>query len=175
MIDCLGKSDCDAIYITTISSDVYNFKDSDKIDKLEGLYLKANANNEKGEEIDVVKTVENYKLYINNETIDINYDLYKIYKDRNINVYKKNDECFKEKCWISDNFDFDLTQNYRRFNVYQGKNFYDNVCEINDEYEEISYVLNCIKSNDRDLENGFLKILTEKDPYDSKHVDNNIF
>ncbi len=133
MIDCEGKSDCDTIYITTISSDVFNFKD---------------ANNEKGEEIDVVKTIENYKLYINNETIDINYDLYKIYKDKNINIYKKEDE---------------------------EKIFYDNVCEINDEYEDISYVLNCIKSNDGDLENGFLKILTEKDPYDSKHVDNNIF
>ena len=132
MIDCEGKSDCDAIYITTISSDVFNFKDAKK----------------KGEEIDVVKTIENYKLYINNEKIDINYDLYKIYKDKNINIYKKEDE---------------------------EKIFYDNVCEINDEYEEISYVLNCIKSNDGDLENGFLKILTEIDPYDSKHVDNNIF
>ena len=137
MIDCEGKS-------------------------LEGLYLKANANNEKGEEIDVVKKVENYKLYINNETIDINYDLYKIYKDKNINVYKKEDECFKEKCWISDNFDFDLTQNYRRFNVYQGKNFYDNVCEINDEYEEISYVLNCISSNDFDNNIFFLILLILK-------------
>ena len=131
MIDCEGKS-------------------------LEGLYLKANANNEKGEEIDVVKTVENYKLYINNETIDINYDLYKIYKDKNI------DECFKEKCWISDNFDFDLTQNYRRFNVYQGKNFNDSICEINDEYEEISYVLNCVNSNDFDNNIFFLILLILK-------------
>ena len=61
MIDCEGKSDCDAIYITTISSDVFNFNAPDKINKLEGLYLKANANNEKGEEFDVVKKVENYK------------------------------------------------------------------------------------------------------------------
>jgi hypothetical protein len=57
VIDCEGKSDCDAIYITTISPDVFNFKEQDKIDKLEGLYLKANANNEKGEEIDVVKMI----------------------------------------------------------------------------------------------------------------------
>ena len=45
-----------------------------------------------------------------------------------VNIYKRDDECFKDKCWISDGFNFDLTQNYRRFNVYQGKHFNDSSC-----------------------------------------------
>ncbi len=53
----------------------------------------------------------------------INYDLYDIYKKRGINIYDINDKAFVEKCYRNENFKFDLTQRYRKENIFQNYSF----------------------------------------------------
>ena len=53
----------------------------------------------------------------------MNVELFKYYQDRGIDIYNPNDKAFTEPCYISKNFDYDLTQKYRRKNLYQGYTF----------------------------------------------------
>ena len=50
----------------------------------------------------------------------LNSDLYKYYLEKGIDIYNPKDKAFTDACYISKNFDYDLTQKYRRNNLYQG-------------------------------------------------------
>ena len=53
----------------------------------------------------------------------INYSLYKYYKNKGINIYQSSDKAFSDKCFRSDKFNIDLTQIYRKQNIYQNITF----------------------------------------------------
>ena len=57
-----------------------------------------------------------------------NEDLFKYYLSKGINIYDPNDKAFTDPCFISKNFDFDLTQKYRRKNLYQGYKITSDAC-----------------------------------------------
>ena len=66
-----------------------------------------------------LRNFENFYVYIYSPYININFELAKYYQKRNINIYDKNDTCFTDKCFTSENFEYDLTQKYRKKNVFQ--------------------------------------------------------
>ena len=89
----------------------------------------------------LIDALENYYPYEINNTIlldycnylnislpfyqinQINYDLYEIYKKRGINIYDINDKAFVDKCYRNEYFNFDLTQRYRKENIFQNFSF----------------------------------------------------
>ena len=42
---------------------------------------------------------------------------------KGIDIYDPNEEAITKKCFISNEFDYDLTQNYRRYHIYQNETF----------------------------------------------------
>ena len=63
--------------------------------------------------------LKDFYIYFYYQNMKINSDLANYYLARNINIYDKNDPCFKDDCFTSENFEFDLTQKYRKNNVFQ--------------------------------------------------------
>ena len=49
----------------------------------------------------------------------LNADLYEYYNRRGIDIYNPNDSAFQDDCFVSSNFDYDLTQEYRRQLLFQ--------------------------------------------------------
>ena len=70
-----------------------------------------------------------YYLYFNDNNL-INSNLAQYYSSKGINIYNKEDECFTNICYQNENFEFDLTQKYRKQNIYQRINFENNNCKI---------------------------------------------
>ena len=70
----------------------------------------------------------NFKVSLPNTVSIFNEDLFKYYLSKGINIYDPNDKAFTDPCFISKNFDFDLTQKYRRKNLYQGYKITSDVC-----------------------------------------------
>lgn len=61
-----------------------------------------------------------------------NEDLFKYYASKGINIYNPKDKAFTDSCFISKNFDFDLTQEYRRKCVFQGYTINSTECTFNE-------------------------------------------
>ena len=66
-----------------------------------------------------LKDLNNFNLYVYSYDIHVNYELAIYYKSKNISIYDKNDKCFTDPCYISEPFQFDLTQKYRKKHVFQ--------------------------------------------------------
>ncbi len=58
-------------------------------------------------------------MYISESNLDYNIPLYHFYKERGIDIYNKDDKAFTEPCFQSNKFNWDLTQKYRKNNLYQ--------------------------------------------------------
>ena len=56
---------------------------------------------------------------------DINESKYKIYINKNIDIYKSYEEIVQKTCYITKDFDYDLTQKFRRTQIYENKTFYN--------------------------------------------------
>ena len=93
----------------------------------------------------------------------IDFDNYTYYIDRKIDIYNPDDPAFAQFCYFTDEFEFDLTQDYRK-QIFQNKtpilqNF-EKKCkysDINVETEEINFKCTSIIAND------FTAIVTFKD------------
>ena len=70
-----------------------------------------------------------YYLYFNDNN-SINSNLAQYYSSKGINIYNKKDECFTNICYQNENFEYDLTQKYRKQNLYQRTNIKNNNCKI---------------------------------------------
>ena len=71
---------------------------------------------------------------------EINLEKYKFYKQANIDIYNPNDKAFRESCYITNGFDYDLTQKFRKKEIYENKTFVSNDCEyigIDTTYEKV--------------------------------------
>ena len=112
-IECPNQSDTDVNHITTYNSDVALALDNTK--KPSDI-IKVGVIDENG---NTVPNCANFRvgLPISNS---LNYNLYKYYLEKGIDIYNPQDKAFKDACYISKNFDYDLTQKYRRKNLYQG-------------------------------------------------------
>ena len=114
--------------------------------------------------------LKNIKFYISSSDIDFNFQLAQYYQDRKINIYDKRDKAFVDPCFLSTLFDFDLTQKYRKNNVFQ-KKYYgsDNCALISFEHKYHRLIFNCsefenVKTiNDSDLIYGNFTIAIQKD------------
>ena len=51
---------------------------------------------------------------------EYNADLYEYYISKGIDIYNPHDKAFTDKCYLSTNFDYDLTQRYRKKYIYTG-------------------------------------------------------
>ena len=117
--DCIGMSETFITAQTTFGKDVMRALGeegaSDSI-KLSGY------NTEKGSQYNLNKC-ESMKVEMTMSNYRLNSDLYKYYNERGIDIYNPNDKAFTDSCYVSKKFDYDLTQKYRRKNVYQGYTF----------------------------------------------------
>ena len=139
-IDLNNKTeDDDLIFITLINSSLFKndlqssedfgvrayFSTSHDID------ITTNQNNS-----NIIDTVNNFTFYISSSVIHFNFYLAEYYFNRNIKIYDKNDKAFVEPCFLSEDFDFDLTQKYRKNNVFQKMNYGNEYCKyVNFEYK----------------------------------------
>ncbi len=92
----------------------------------------------------VIKLNETCKsiIYISESILDYDIQIYDFYKKRGIDIYNKNDKAFTDPCFQSNKFNWDLTQKYRRNNLYQNITYQNenNICQ----FIEIDY----LNSND---------------------------
>ena len=112
----------------------------------------------------------NFDVYISSGDINVNFELAKYYRTKNISIYDKNDDCFKEPCFISKKFDFDLTQKYRKKNVYQKWSVGESNCSYHSfDDSSNSIILLCKQFDDKNITNSDIKYgivsLTMKDDY----------
>ena len=139
--ECLNDDDVVVLTITpnnilSYVDDLYN-KDS------LGINFNISLNNS---DIDLLTKCKysNYQLYISSSLLKYNKTKYKYYKERGINIYDKNDIAFNDICYKSYNFNYDLTYNYRRLNVYESLSFDSDYCIFNTIDDETSSVIfNC--------------------------------
>lgn len=83
----------------------------------------------------------------------LNPELYKYFKNKGVDIYDKDDPVY-ESCFLSKNFDYDLTQKYRRHYLYQGQNIQSSTESC--EYESLgvdgkSILLKCVMGSSDNL------------------------
>ena len=66
-----------------------------------------------------LRDLSDFNVYVYSYDIHVNYALAIYYQSKNISIYDKNDKCFTEPCFISESFQYDLTQEYRKKHVFQ--------------------------------------------------------
>ena len=136
-IECPQQSESTVNHITTYNSDVALALDSTK---KPSDVIKVGVTNNDGE---ALSNCANFRigLPISNS---LNYNLYKYYLEKGIDIYNPQDKAFKDACYISKNFDYDLTQKYRRKNLYQGYRLdFGEGCE----YDSFDLITNRIIAN----------------------------
>ena len=119
-----------------------------------------------------LKEFKDIEFYLSSEYIDFNYQLAQYYQDRKINIYDKKDKAFTEPCYLSKLFYFDLTQKYRKQNIFQKRYYGNENCEyINFESKFNRLIFNCTQfeefNNIYDLKYGVLTINIKKDSIDN--------
>ena len=101
------------------------------------------------QEYSVLDLESNYTILFDLSEYDgINAELYKEYNNKGIDIYNPNDTAFKS-CFISKNFNYDLTQKFRKNNLFQNKTligFYDSQCNYGGYNEETGYAKMICKS-----------------------------
>ena len=142
----------DYVFVTLINKTLFKeFKGNDL--GVRGYFSKKN---------NTIKLTEsnNIKFYITSSEIQFNFQLAQYYHDRKINIYNKNDKAFIEPCYLSKLFDYDLTQKYRKNNIFQKKHFgsEESGCElISFESKYNTLLFNCTKF-DKPENNTYLDI-----------------
>ena len=114
----IETDDDDFIYVTLINNSL--FENNDTFD------VRAYITTDKYKKI--TKTdfeKKNITFYVSSSDIHFNFDLAQYYENKKIFIYNKKDQAFTDPCYLSKEFDFDLTQKYRKNNVFQ-KVYYGN-------------------------------------------------
>ena len=110
------------VILTMISKKLYY------LDSLEdGLIINSSISNN-----DInLKNLENFNAYIYTPNLKVNSELANYYQTKNINIYDKYDPCFADPCFTSKNFEYDLTQKYRKANIFQNLSLNNDICHYN--------------------------------------------
>ena len=94
--------------------------------------------------------------YLPIDLIQIDTKKYQLYEMANINIYKPDDEAFKKSCYITKGLKYDLTQKFRRMEIYENYTFISDDCtydSINIEFEKIKF--NCKYKDNFDYSYSF--------------------
>ena len=124
-------------------------------------------------------TVENINLFDNennivpisfpsNNVYGFNRELFTLYKDKGINIYNSSDPAFNDKCYINKEFDYDLTQRYRKKYIYQQGEFImdDENCTLrnfNDGDNNNTIVYDCVMQENKHYQLSFKAIEIENE------------
>lgn len=116
-------------FITLFNNELFN--------ESNGIVINFSTNN-KNENLDNLKIFNTY-LYSSN--FKVNSDLANYYQMRNISIYNKYDDCFNKSCYFNKHFPYDLTQKYRKKNVFQKWSLQEDICK----YISFENSSNCIE------------------------------
>ena len=139
--ECLN--DDDVVILTITPNNILSYVDDLYNKESLGINFNISLNNS---DIDLLTKCRyiNYQVYISSSLLKYNQIKYKYYKNRGINIYDKNDIAFNDICFKSYNFNYDLTYNYRRFEVYENLTFNSDYCTFYTIDEDTTRVIfNC--------------------------------
>ena len=105
----------------------------------------------------------NITAYFPIDTNKINVEKYSKYIKGGIDIYKPDDKAFCETCYITNGFDYDLTQKFRKMEIYENKTFISDDCK----YDSIDIDKNKVKMYCNYVEN-----LTYSYTVQDKYLDN---
>ena len=111
------NSDINRVIITLINRKLFPLDEG-------GFFISLSVTNNS---INIINS-HNFYVYIYSSS-NVNYELANYYKLKNINIYDENDPCFQDPCFTSENFEFDLTQKYRKKNVFQKWSLNSTICK----------------------------------------------
>ena len=117
----------DLIFVTLINSSLFPNNDISEGD----FGVKAYFSTSKDINLlnSTIQQQNNFPLFISSSIIHFNFELAEYYNEKNIKIYDKADKAFVDPCFLSENFDFDLTQKYRKNYVYQKTYYGNDVCK----------------------------------------------
>ena len=96
-----------------------------------------------GDDIDLTKCT-NITAYFSFNEEEVNLEKYKYYKEKNIDIYKPQEKIVQDTCYISKDFDYDLTQKYRRREIYENKTFNSSDCIYDSiDLDNLKIKMNC--------------------------------
>ena len=121
-IDIKEASDDDYIFATLVNNDVTTGNNDLNIQ----VYFSV-KNSTINSNLDGLR---NITFYISSSYIDFNFQLAQYYLDRKISIYDKKDKAFVEPCYLSKLFDYDLTQKYRKNNIFQKRYYGSENCKL---------------------------------------------
>ena len=121
-----------------ISNTIENYTNPSKIARFKRTNINEKENSYDQEDIEDDYTI----LFDLSENEDFNKELYEYYGNKGIDIYNPNDKAFKDSCFISKNFDYDLTQKFRKNNLFQHKTFVglNDECKYGGYNQETGYV-----------------------------------
>ena len=128
------------VILTIIRRKLYN------LDSLEdGIIINSSISNS-----DInLRNINNFYAYIYSPNLKVNSELSYYYQTKNISIYNKNDPCFTDPCFTSKNFEYDLTQKYRKANVFQKLSLNNEFCHYHSfEIESNTSEILCQKFKD---------------------------
>ena len=124
-IDINVGGDDEYIFVTLINSTLFS-----EIEEDNDLGIKAYFSTKDKTINSNLNNLSNITFYISSSKIAFNYEMAKYYKDRKIDIYNKRDKAFIEPCYLSKLFNYDLTQKYRKNNIYQNIFYGSEICEL---------------------------------------------
>ena len=117
--------------------------------------------------------LKDFYAYIYSKNIDVDYELANYYQAKNVNIYDKYDPCFKDACFTSENFEFDLTQQYRKKYVFQKWSLESEICRYHSfESASNNIELSCQKFEDCGKMNSSYNYATLNLTVKKDYVDN---
>ena len=156
----------DLIFITLINSSLYANSQTKEGDMGVTAFFSTSSdvNN-----INTLQNKTNFNFHISSLAINFNFHLAEYYKNKNIKIYDINDNAFIDPCYLSEDFDFDLTQKYRKNYIFQKINFGNDVCKfVNFEYKYMRLNFLCesfsyINKTEKNLTYGILHFNINKE------------
>ena len=124
-IDINEGNDDEYIFVTLINSTLFGEIEEDNDFGIKAYFSTKNKSINMN-----LNNLSNITFYISSSKINFNYEMAKHYKDRKIDIYNKSDEAFVEPCYLNKLFDYDLTQKYRKNNIYQNIFYGSEICEL---------------------------------------------
>jgi len=162
-IDIYTKNENDLIFVTLINNTLFdNYTEEDA--GITAYFSTSNSINNNND----LKNISNITLYVSSKDIRFNFDLAQYYEERKIRIYNKDDMAFVEPCYLSKEFKFDLTQKYRKNNIFQKIYYGSEICNYTSfESKFKRMIFNCTKFNKIDkiqtLYYGLLNFNIKKD------------
>lgn len=99
--------------------------------------------------------------------------LYSVQINKGVDIYNPKDPTFVEPCFVSKNFDFDLTQKYRKSIIFGNKTFIAEGCEYQIfNYAQLMVFFNCPQGTSIPLNYSIIDYFLEKEDQDFDKVEN---